>query len=172
MKKSILIFFIISLLTACSSMGIRKSKLKFIDSTFKGFISNNHHKIKGRKYGSPDLLNTFEIRNAQSDTIWIEFSKSENLIIKYYEHNILKEAQFNGKFTKKGFYDLYLRNERKEFPPIFPIIYSKKNILNIRIGLTKENDLIIDHFWIEGGNIFILGAGSSGRRQSFYNIFN
>lgn len=173
MKKFTLILFIIILsLTACSSMGIRKSKMKIISNSFKGYVSNNHHKMKGRKYGAPDLLNTFEIRDINSDSVWIEFNEADKLVIKYIENNALKVAQFNGEFSKGGYYDLYLRNEIKEFPPYFPIIYSKKNILNIKIGLSIKNELIINHFWVEGGNIFILGAGSSGKRQSYYNIIN
>jgi hypothetical protein len=38
----------------------------------------------------------------------------------------------------------------------------------VRLAFDKNGDLIIDNSWIEGGNVFILGAGDSGRRQSFF----
>ena len=89
-----------------------------------------------------------------------------------YSIDAFKEKTFHGAFSKKGYLEIFLRNNKKEIPPLLPIIYGKYNINRIRIALTLENDLIIDNSWNEGGNIFILGVGDKGRRQQFFKRMN
>jgi hypothetical protein len=36
------------------------------------------------------------------------------------------------------------------------------------MALSIQGDLIIDNEWNESGNIFILGVGDKGRRQSYF----
>ena len=58
-----------------------------------------------------------------------------------------RKWQFQGKFSKRGFYEIFLRNKKIEIPPFIPIIYSNRDINRIRIGLTVNNDLVIANKW-------------------------
>ncbi len=173
MKKTSLI--VVSLLVFCAcrtSLGVRNSEVKYFDKTFSATASNFAFKVNGKRYGSPTLLGLFEIRNDNAESVTLNFNDSGKLILTYKSADSIKTKAFNGRFTKEGFYEIYFRNESKEVPPHFPIFYSKHNINRIRIALTIENDLIIDNWWNEGGNIFILGVGDKGRRQQFFKQIN
>jgi hypothetical protein len=134
-----------------------------------GTFNNHAYKVKGRRYGSPTLLDLFEIYNVKADTVSIMCDKSGGLELTYKDdEGKFKTEKFKGTFAKKGYYEVFLSNEKKEIPPVFPIIFSKYNVNRIRLALTVKGDLIVDNKWIKGGNIFILGAGDKGRRQSFF----
>lgn len=159
------------ILSSCrTGMGVRKSKVSYFDSSFSATVSNHSFDVKGQQWGDNSLLQLFEIGIVNTDSVSMRFNDSNALVLSYKVHGQKFENVFNGKFADKGYYEIYFRNESKEIPPGFHIIYSKHNINRLRIALTKEGDLLVDNMWDESGNIFIITAGGSGRRLSYFEI--
>jgi hypothetical protein len=157
------------ILCSCGTgLNIRKSKIKYFDSGFSATVDNKSFKVKGRRYGDLTLLNLFKIREATVDSVHLDFNDKKELQFTYIDKGQKTVKTFTGNFSKKGFYEIYFRNQKKEIPPLFPIFYSNNHINRVRLALTHEGDLIVDNMWDDSGNIFILATGSSGRRQSFF----
>jgi hypothetical protein len=147
---------------------IRKSRIKYFDSSFSATVDNKSFKVKGRRYGDLTLLNLFEIRDVTVDSVRLDFKDNNELQFTYIDKGQKIIKTFSGKFAKKGYYEIYFRNQKREIPRLLPIIYSNNHINRIRLALTIDGNLIVDNMWDDSGNIFILAAGSSGRRQSFF----
>lgn len=124
--------------------------------------------MKGGRYGNLTLLNIFEIRDENIDSVQISFNDTKELKFTYTDKGQKIIKTFAGTFAKKGYFEIYFRNQKKEIPPLLPIIYSNNHINRVRLALTIDGNLIVDNMWDDSGNIFILAAGSSGRRQSFF----
>lgn len=170
MARVVIIILVTFFLCSCGTgLSVRKSKVKYFDAQFPGTFDNNAFKVNVRRYGSPTLLDLFEIYYVKTDSVSVKCDSSGELELTYKnnEGNLKKET-FKGTFAKRGYYEVFLRNDRKEIPPVFPIIYGKYNVNRIRIALTTQGDLIIDNEWNESANIFIIGVGDKGRRQSFF----
>jgi hypothetical protein len=153
------------LLSSCGTgLNVRKSQLKYFDKNFSATVDNNSFKIQGRRYGNPTLLELLEIYPVNTDSVSIKFIDSLKLQVSYMDSGTVMKKIFNGQFSKNGYYEIFLRNESK----VIPIIYSGHNINRIRMALTIQGDLIVDNEWNESGHILMLGAGDSGRRQSYF----
>lgn len=170
MRKLIAIIVTTFFLSSCSTgLSVRKSQVVYFDSQFTGTFKNNAYDVNGRRYGSPTLLDLFERYHVKADSVSILFDKSGDLELTYIDSTgKAVNEKFKGAFQKKGYYQVYLHNDRKEVPPGFPFIYGKYNINRLRLAGTPDGNLIVDNHWHQGGNIFILGAGDNGRRQSFF----
>lgn len=167
MAKTILTILNIFLFCACGTgLKINKSNFKPINNNFSGSFKNFSYKTKGRNY-DPTLLNLFNIFDIASDTIIFKINSNGQLQLTFKDSLKIKTEIFKGNFSKKGYYEIYFRKIKKEIPPLVPIIYGYRDIDRIRIGLTINNDLVVDNKWATDGNIFILAAGSAGRSQSF-----
>jgi hypothetical protein len=165
MKRIVLFIATIFLLFSCGTgLNVRKSQVNYFDKSFSVIADNNSFKMHGRRYGNPTLLTLFEINSVNTDSVSISFIDSLKLQVIYKDKGIVKKKIFDGKFAKKGYYEIFLRNESK----VIPIIYVRHNINRIRIALTIHGDLIVDNEWNESGHILIFGAGDSGRRQSYF----
>jgi hypothetical protein len=163
------------LLPACGTgmgVGIRKTEIKFITKSFSGTFLNKPYKVHAKRYGVLSLSETFEIADIKADTVGISFDENSILKINYWDGYSLRTKSFNGVFTKKGYYEVFLHNVKKEIPPFFPIIYSHYDVKRIRVVSNMVGELIIDHEWQEGGSMFILAAGDSGRRRSYFRKFS
>jgi hypothetical protein len=169
MARVIIILATFFLYSCGTGLSIRKSQVKYFDVQLSGTFDNNAFKVNGRRYGSPTLLDLFEIYHIKTDSVSIIFDKSGELELTYKGNDgKFKTDSFKGAFTKKGYYEVFLRNDKKEIPPVFPIIYGKYNVNRIRLALTTEGHLIVDNKWNKSGNILFLGVGDKGRRQSFF----
>lgn len=174
MKKRNL-FFILSIIWIFISCGtglkISKEKLLIINSNFKETFINASHKTTTIKTGikrDSDILTLLNLENKKSDVVTISFSSKNELIIQYKDTLGSKTEYLQGKFSNRGYYEIYLRKKNIQIPPLIPLLYSKIDIDRIRISLTKENDLIIDNYFSRGGNIFLLSGGGSTRHQYYF----
>ncbi|AYB35178.1 hypothetical protein D4L85_33365 [Chryseolinea soli] len=147
-----------------------RSQVNYFDGQFSGTFDNTAFKANGRRYGSPALLELFEIREAKADSVSVVFDRQGKLELAYQDSDgKVKTEIFEGVFVRSGYYEVFLRNERKEIPPAFPFIYSRCNINRLRLALSAQGDLIVDNEWNESGNILFLGVGDKGRRQSYFS---
>jgi len=147
---------------------MRKSQVKYFDNHFSATICNHAFKVHGRRYGSPSMLGLLEIQDEITDSVLMRFNDNSELELTYKDNDTLKTKVFKGQFAEKGYYEIFLRYKKNEIPHGFPIIYGNNNINRIRMALTIESDLVVDNMWDEAANIFIIGVGDKGRRQSFF----
>jgi hypothetical protein len=138
-----------------------------IDRKFSGIFKNDPFHTKGRRYGILSLMQTVGVSDISSDSVGISFDDCNRLHIVYGD-SLRKSLILTGSFIGSDYYEYFFRNESKGFPPYVPFIYSVNHINRIRIGVSINGYLVVDEMWDESGNILILGAGDSGRRQSFY----
>ena len=165
LTRTVIFITTIFLFSSCGTgLNVRKSQVKYFDKNFSVTADNNSFKIHGRRYGNPTLLTLLEIYPVNTDSVSINFIDSLKLQVTYTDSGTVKKRIFNGQFVKNGYYEIFLRNESK----VIPIIYARHNINRIRMALTIQGDLIVDNEWNESGHILILGAGDSGRRQSYF----
>ena len=138
------------------------------DKSFIGEFELNSNKVNGKRYGDPNLLELFELGNINSPFVRINF-KSESLMeLTYFVNGVENKRSFSGIFIDRQYFEIYFRNEAKEIPPYFPILYGKHNINRLRIAVLKNGELIVDNFWNNSANLFIIGVGDKGRRLSFF----
>ncbi len=150
-------------------MGIHKKDFSPIENTFKASFNNKSYFTKGRNYNHQTrILSAFELFDLNADVIHFHFDTNNKLVLTIKDSLGVKSEAFNGKFKRKGYYEVFIRKYKKEIPPFIPIIYGIRHIKRLRIGLTKENDLVIDYKWEDYGSIFILAGGSGGRYRSHY----
>lgn len=174
MKKSIYTIFIsLSLLfTSCGTgLKIRSENFKAIVPGFNGTYSNITHIDKDSTNitdSSYTILSLFNIFDKTCEEVTLTIAKTNQLKITYEDTSGVIDQYFEGKFSKKGYFEIYLSKDKIEIPPLFPIIYSNVHIHRMRIAQTADNSLVIDSYYDSGGNIFILAGGTFRRSQHYY----
>ena len=161
----------IVVLSSCGT-GLKISKKDFspIDNSFNGTFENQSLLTTGRNnYNTKTtILDFFELYDINVDSIHLHFDTNNKLVLTFRNNLGVKTEIFNGQLKKKGHYEIFIRKYKNEIPPFFPIIYGTRDIKRLRIGLTKEMELVIDNKWARDGNIFILAGGGSGRYRSHF----
>ena len=173
-KRRIFLTLIISFLLISCGTGLKtpQEKLSRIDSNFKGTLVNTSHKknLKNKVFFNTDILTLFNLKDKKSDSVSISFTSNDELKLTYEDILGKTTEYYKGKFSKKGYYEIYLRKKNIQIPPILHILYSNKDIYRLRINLTKEKELIIDSYSNIGGNVFLFAAGNSGRHQHYFKL--
>lgn len=144
-------------------------------SGFKNSISNGCYFTNEKLYGSETpqtLLNLFELNKINSDSVEISFNQQNHLVLSFKINDKIKTETFKGKFIRNGIYEIFIRKVKQEIPPVFPFIYSKRDIFRIRVGLNNDKGLVVDIKSARDGNIFLFAAGSNKRYQNFYRIYD
>ena len=161
----------ILLLYSCGTgMSLSKKDFSPIDKKFLGIFENRSSLTKGRHYSSsqPTILDFFELYKIAADSIHFHFDSDDKLTLTFNDSLRLRTEKFDGKFRGKGYYEIFIRNHKREIPPLFPIIYSTRNIKRLRLGLTNDNNLVIDNKWARDGNILLFVGGGGERYQSYF----
>lgn len=179
MKQLATIFIVLTLLI-CASCGtglkISESYCKPIDDKFSGTFLNQSFKSTDEN-SNITLLQLFNIDDSKTDSITLKFDNIRQLQIIFYdslsimEYKIRKET-FQGNFSKKGYFEIYLSNVRKEIPPLLPIFFYNYDIDRIRISFTTSNELIVDNKWNRAAYVIGMAAGDSDRTQYFFKKTN
>jgi len=139
--ENIILLLITFICFSCGSgLAIQSEKLKKIEIGFNNTFNDN------------DYVNSNKISHL--------FHLNRN----GYKPNL----DLDGKLSKRGYFQIYLTRYVTRIPPLFPIIYSDVLIDRRRIGITKNNELVIDEYYQSGKNIFILGNSTSDRYQFFF----
>jgi hypothetical protein len=151
-------------------MSLSKKDFSPIDKKFLGIFENRSSLTKGRHYSSsqPTILDLFELYKIAADSIHFHFDNDDKLTLTFNDSLRLRTEKFDGKFRRKGYYEIFIRNHKIEIPPLFPIIYSTRNIKRLRLGLTNDNNLVIDNKWARDGNILLFVGGGGERYQSYF----
>ena len=156
------------LLSACGSgVRVQRSTVQYFDSSFSATVANKSFKVKKPRNGDYPLLDLFWIWQVKADNVQVFFA-GDKLMFQYLDNGQPVEKQFAGHFKEKGYYEYYFSRKRIQIPPFIGFIYSRIDVYRVRLALTNEGDLIVDHKLDNSGNILIFGAGASVRGQSFF----
>lgn len=87
MTKTVTLILAIFFLCSCGTvLSIRKSKVNYFNAQLSGTFDNIAFKVNGRRYGSPTLLDLFEIYNIRTDSVSVKFNGSEELELSYKDN--------------------------------------------------------------------------------------
>lgn len=159
---NISILFALILLTSCFS----KSKNSTWSSTIINDLSGVYlNKPIAKSKESTSLLNLLGIYNVDADTVTISFT-NDKMYLSYAGRSRILGKELEGKFSRSGYYQVYLQKERF----IIPIFYSNINVCRIRLRL-YDNELLVETYTNNTSSIFILASGGRGKtRNNFIKI--
>jgi hypothetical protein len=174
--KYITFAFTIMIFCSCGT-GLKTGKSGFepISHDYSGAFNNIPYLTTGKSYLSKEafppltILNHFDTTHIRTKTVLVTFNSKIQLVITYKDSLTTGSATFDGKFSKKGYYEIFFSKKKIEIPPIIPIFWSHRDINRLRIALTKSNDLVIDRKRVLDGNFFFIGGGAHDRTQSFFH---
>ena len=149
------------ILTSCATKKIKNSDFVEIDQNLKVEILN-----EPTDGGTIDFLRLFALDQNVSNVI-IEFDTNKSIRLSF-DHTDFKERQFKvfeGKFKRK-FFEVFLEKKRIVFPPIYWISQIKR----LRISISKDSTLVVEHYWDHSGMILFMGAGSSSKTYHQYAL--
>lgn len=157
MRTSLMIA-LAALLASCSGMKMSKRKLTGITPSMDATYFN-----ASTEKSATTLLAIFDISAEQTD-VRVKFDAENDLRIEY--KNVLGGIEFKtfkGKF-RNGFFETFLIKDRVNIP----LVYSKVNVLRVRVCIDKEGSLVADRYLNRSGNLFIFSGGGRSRQQFFF----
>lgn len=157
--KKIAIIILFSLFSCKSFQEIKDKDLVVFSAKTLGEYQSLSNQKKKTEY-QISIQELFRIKNLD-EIVKIVISKNDEIEIHY--KNVLggnEIAAFKGKF-KKNYFEVYLDKKRVFFPPI----YCKTNINRLRIGITKNKELVINQHYDYSGMILLFAAGNSDNKQ-------
>jgi len=171
-KYSFILLLVLLFSSSCATkMGITLKKKEKITHDFSGTFFNNAYKSlskNGTLMYNHSILDAFNIVQHDVRNVYLEIDKDDVLHISYKDcTDSIQTISFKGKY-KRGYYEYYLVNDKVRIP----FIYSNVDVERIRIGQSKNANLIIEKFSERSGYIFLFAAGSSSTNQSFHHVFN
>ncbi|MGL4584664.1 MAG: hypothetical protein ACRCVU_16980, partial [Flavobacterium sp.] len=162
---------IIVLVSSCSSgLKVKRSEVLPIDNSFKAAIEGTFVDTDIKEYRKNVFLSYYKVNSWLADTVHIHFNENDQLLLTYKDTIGTKEVLINGRFVKKKYYEYFNVREKVAIPPLFQFIYSKIDVNRIRLGVTKNGEVVLDQYYDVGGNIFIMAAGHTNRYKSSYPI--
>lgn len=173
--KNILFIVVLILLNSCG-LGLRvsQSQLKPIENDFTKSFSNHSFKTSKSTVSSktsPKLLELFGIPESEAELVSVLF-RNDSLELGYTDKSVLKTVSFPVKQKSKGYLEILSVTKKIQIPPFLPFLYSNVDFNRLRIGITNNDELIIDHKWEKSGSVFIFMGGGGGRTQYFFSPLN
>lgn len=170
-KKTCLIASIWLLFSCGSGLKISQSNFEAIDKDFSKSFVNRSFKTSKSMAGfsnGPKLLELFGVPNSEAEIVVLTFRNDNLLDIIYKDSTITKTLTLEVRHARKGYLEISSVRKNIQIPPIIPFLYSNVDLSRTRIGLTVNNELIIDHKWEKWGGLFIFTGGAGGRTQYFF----
>ena len=173
-------FIFISLIFSCSPIKkIRDRDIDPITSKFSGLYNNRPYFFRVKdvptKYDSATtLLQLFDISGntyPELDSIQISFDPKGQLQLLNKNSSIFQPIAFKGAFSREGYYEIYLSNEKIEIPPVLHFLFSSHDIKRLRIYITKSGDVVVDYYNYNTGNFLFIGGEGPEKKQFFFPRF-
>jgi len=164
--KSFLIFFLSPfLLFGQKKEFLILNNVKDIESTYysKSILDNSS---KNNDVSQAHLLRLFNIKGDISDAnqVKILFLKGDSLQL-LYGNNQTKDFKYK---KYKKYIEVSFENENINIP----LIYQKTNIDKLKLGLTKDNNILVKKNVESGGAIFIFGDGYGFTSDYVFTEYN
>lgn len=170
MKNCLYLLVIFILSSACGTgMKLSQKEIVSIEQVQKQQFKNEAVYTKGHNFNAnrTGILDHFELYDRSADSVGLVFN-SDHVEVLFTDSTGFHSKTFQGEFTKKGVFEVYLYKQKKSIPPFIPIFYGSRNIKRLRLAINTNHELVIDQFWARDANWFIVAAGGSGRFQSVY----
>lgn len=137
----ILLFFFIS----CKpSFKVTRENSQPITQDFQQKFENEYYLKLFSEYNFNMPLSVFYIEDALSDWFELSFPDDRNIEITYVNfQNELTTKTFEGKFSKKGYFEFFHSKEKGMLPPF----YYKDNKDRVRLSLNTEGNLLVDYYY-------------------------
>jgi hypothetical protein len=169
MKQCLCALLAVFLISCGSGLKTSRQNVRPISPSYSAMVNNDPQEVKHNRNGAAQsLLRLFEISDVVQSRVSVSFTNGSELQLTYMSRGQTKNVSFQGRFKRKGYYEVLLRNKRTEIPPLLPVFYSQVDVKRLRIALTADNNLLVDDTWQRTGNIFFLAGGASGRTQSVF----
>lgn len=163
------IFLLPVMLSACGSgMKVKKAELKPIPPGFSGTFQEQPYRSEGRNAQDSSLLALFDLSAPSADTVALAIGADGQLHLSFTNGVGRWAEHFEGRFSKRGYFEVYTLKDIKEVPPVVPIVHGRRTVNRVRLMLSAEGALIVDNKWERTANIFIMAGGGSGRSQHFF----
>jgi hypothetical protein len=155
------------ILMSCASV----QKNQVTSAGLEGTFQDRPYKTIGDRRDS-SLLATFKSGDQKADSIHISISPAAELVLTYRDSSGVRTSTFQGRFSRKGYLEIFLTRRRVQIPPLIPLIYGSTQIYRLRIGVKAGGELVIRNKWVEEVNIFILGGGTRTNSEMHYAKLN
>lgn len=142
---------------ACGPAKISKRETDSLPRDFKMTFKNQP--IDSTAHVS--LASIFGLGNPADGKVSVEFDRQGDLKLRC--KNNVGAAYFvayKGK-SKKEFYEIYFRKKRIPFYPVYAIT----DVSRVRLRLTADSTLVVDHYRNNSGMIAFMAAGQSSKMQ-------
>lgn len=172
LKRLLIICFFPILVGACSGLKISSDRIQPMGQNFSGsFFNIPDDSIQ--TYTSPTFIQLFNIYRSVGDTVQLGFIDSTHLRVTFVDSSLnqgsnQRSITWEGKFSKEGYFEIYLRNEKKEFPPVVPILFRRRNMDRVRLAFTKEGFLFIEKYKMTGGSVLIIAQYKRTKYDRFF----
>lgn len=162
----------ICLLVSCGT-GLKISQRDFgpIHNDFSQSFVNRSFKTSKSIAGTPNgpkLLELFGVSNSEAEMVSLTFKNNNLLDLIYKDSTLTKTLTLQVRHARKGYLEISSVRKNIQIPPVIPFVYSHVDLSRTRIGLTTNNELIIDHKWEKSGSLLLFMGGAGGRTQYFF----
>src|SRR5690606_16180120 len=113
----------------------------------KSFVNQSYKTSKSvdAPINGPELLELFGVSNSKTETVALTFKSNNLLNIVYKDSTLTKTLTFHARRVNKGYIEISSVRKNIQIPPVIPFLYSNIDLSRARVGLTTNNELIIDH---------------------------
>ena len=107
------------------------------------------------------LASIFGLGNPADGKVSVKFDHQGDLKLSC-KNNLGGEyfVAYKGK-SKKNCYEIYFR---KRHIPFYPV-YAMTDVSRVRLRITGDSTLVVNHYWNRSGMILIMAAGHSSKKQ-------
>ncbi|OQP58575.1 hypothetical protein [Niastella populi] len=170
-RKTSSIASICFLFSCGTGLKINRIDFKPIDKDFSRSFDNQSFKTGkpiGGLSGGTTLLSLFGILKSETEIVTLTFKNNHLLDLVYKDSTLTKTLTFQVKLARKGYLEISLVHKNIKIPPVIPFLYSNVDLSRTRIGLTTNNELVIDNKWERSGSFLLFMGGAGGRTQYFF----
>ena len=175
MKKTYLIVSTCLFLSCGTGLKISQKDSEPIVKGFSKSFSNQSFKTSKsitNLINGPELLSFFGILNSNAEIVTLTFKNNDSLDLTYKDSTTTKTLTYQVRYARKGYLEILAVRKNIQIPPVIPFLYSNVDLNRTRIGLTTNNELIIDHKWEKSGSFLLFMGGAGGRTQYFFKPAN
>ncbi len=145
MKTTYILILGIFLIASCKpTFKVPKENIHPITENYQGRFENEYYLKLFSEYNFNMPLSVFYIEDSLSDWFEISFPDAQSLEVTYINYgNELTSKTFMGKFSKKGYFEMFHSKEKGMLPPF----YYKDNKDRVRLSLNAEGNLLVDYYY-------------------------
>lgn len=151
MKIRYSVIILVSFFISCKpTFKVPKESIYPISQNYEGRFENEYYLKLHKDYNFNTPLSVFYIEDALSDWFELSFPDEKTIEITYINFQNERTSKiFEGKFSKKGYFELFHSKEKGMLPPF----YYKDNKDRLRISLNSEGNLLLDYYYKKGSTL-------------------